>query len=288
MGRRLLLLLVCLQPLGCTSLIFRPMAEHVLTPDRISLEYRDVDFEAADGVKLHGWFLPAQAVDKTVGKGYVGERPGACTLLFLHGNAQNISTHIASVFWLPAKGVNVFLFDYRGYGRSAGRPDLAGAHLDFAAALDRLMVLPEVDPERVVVLGQSLGGSIAIVGLARSPHKERVRALVTDGAFSDYRAIAREKLAGFFLTWPLQWPLSYTFDGDHRPLEAIAEISPIPVLIIQGLADQVVPPHHGEALYAAAGEPKELWLLPETEHINTFMAAANRARLLAYLQRCDA
>lgn len=287
MWRRLFLLVAGLLPLGCTNLIFVPMADHVLAPDQIGLAYRDVGFEAADGVKLHGWFLPAQAVGKTVSKGRAGERTKACTLLFAHGNAENVSTHIASVWWLPAEGVNVFLFDYRGYGRSGGKPDLAGAHLDFAAALERLMVLPEVDPGRVVVLGQSLGGSIAIVGLARSPHKARVRALITDSAFSDYRAIVREKLAGFFLTWAFQWPLSFTIDGDHRPLEAIAEISPVPVLTIHGLADQVVPPHHGEALHAAAGEPKELWLLPDSGHIKTFLDPANRARLLDYLRRCD-
>lgn len=285
MWRRLLLLLACLQPLGCTSLIFLPMAEHVLAPDQIGLAYRDVGFAAADGVELHGWFLPA--VGKTVGKGSAGDGDKACTLLFAHGNAENISTHIASVFWLPAAGVNVLLFDYRGYGRSGGVPDLAGAHLDFAAALDHLMALAEVDPDKVVVLGQSLGGSIAIVGLARSPHRQRVRALITDGAFSDYRAIVREKLAGFWLTWPLQWPLSLTIDGDHRPLEAIARLSPVPVLTIHGLADQVVPPHHAEALHAAAGEPKALWLLPGTEHIKTFLNEANRTRLLDYLARCD-
>lgn len=288
MWRRLLPLLACLLPLGCTNLIFVPMEQHVLTPDRIGLDYRDVSFQAVDGVALHGWFLPAQVVGETVGKRSADGRPRPCTLLFAHGNAENISTHIASVFWLPAAGVNVLLFDYRGYGRSEGLPDLAGAHLDFAAALDHLMALPGVDPDRVAVLGQSLGGSIAIVGLARSPHKARVRALITDGAFSDYRAIVREKLAGFFLTWPLQWPLSFTIDGDHRPLEAIAEISPVPVLTIHGLADQVVPPHHAEALHAAARDPKELWLLPETEHIKTFLEEANRIRLLDYLKRCDA
>jgi len=201
-----LLLLVLLQLAACTGVIFRPTAELVQTPDQLGLFYRDVDFAASDGLALHGWFLPAQR----------GSGDKACTLLFAHGNAQNISTHIASVAWLPGAGINVFLFDYRGYGRSAGRPDLPGAHLDFLAALDWVMSRPEVDPDRVAVLGQSLGGAIAIVGLARSPHKARVRALITEGAFSDYRGIVREKLAESVLTWPLLWPLSATIDGDHR------------------------------------------------------------------------
>lgn len=284
--RRRLAILLCLPLAACTGLLFQPMREHVLRPDQIGLEYREVGFAAADGVGLHGWFLPAQIVDETTGKGRASGVQTACTLLFLHGNAQNISTHIASVWWLPAEGVNVFLFDYRGYGGSAGEPDLAGAHLDFAAALDTLMKMPGIDPGRIVVLGQSLGGSIAIEGLARSPHKARVRALIVDGAFSDYRGIAREKLNDFFLTWALQWPLSLTIDDSYRPLEAIARISPVPVLVIQGTADVVVPPHHGEALHAAARAPKELWLLEGMEHIKTFLEAPNRERLLDYLKPC--
>ena len=85
------------------------------SPRDAGFDFEDVNFTASDGMALHGWFLPAQGI---------GARESGCTLLFAHGNAQNISTHIASVAWLPAEGVNVFLFDYRGYGRSAGRPDL--------------------------------------------------------------------------------------------------------------------------------------------------------------------
>ena len=106
-------LLVTLQLGACTSLLFYPQRELVLTPDRVGLAYRDVWFKAADGTRLHGWFLPA---------GMNVVRGEACTVLFLHGNAENISTHIGNVAWLPGKGYNVFLFDYRGYGRSAGEP----------------------------------------------------------------------------------------------------------------------------------------------------------------------
>jgi uncharacterized protein len=175
---------------GCTGVIFQPMHELVLTPDQIGLDYEEVEFAAADGVRLHGWFLPARA-------------PRRGSILFLHGNAQNISTHIASVAWLPAKGFDVLLFDYRGYGRSEGSPSLPGLHLDFEAALEALLARPDVEPDRVVVFGQSLGASLAITALAASPRRQQVRALIIEGAFTSYRALAREKLGDFWLTWPL-------------------------------------------------------------------------------------
>ena len=256
---------------GCTGLVFQPLRGHLLTPDQIGLAYRDVEIVAADGVHLHGWFLPASA-------------PRQGSVLFLHGNAQNVSTHIASVAWLPAAGFDVLLLDYRGYGRSAGTPSLDGLHLDFAAALAALLAMPDVDPQRVVVFGQSVGGAIAITALAGSPDKEDVRALVVEGVFTGYRALAQEKLAGFWPTWLLQWPLSLTIDDRYRPVERIGELAPLPVLILQGTADQVVPAHHGSALFAAAGEPKRLWLLPDTGHIQAFASVDNRRRLRAWLE----
>ncbi len=189
---------------GCTGVIFQPMHQLVLTPDQIGLDYEEVEFEAADGVPLHGWFLPAQA-------------PRRGSILFLHGNAQNISTHIASVAWLPAQGFDVLLFDYRGYGESEGSPSLAGLHLDFEAALQALLARPEIERDRVIVFGQSLGGSLAITALAASPLRHQVRALIVEGAFTSYRALAREKLADFWLTWPVAGAAR----PDHRrPLPA--------------------------------------------------------------------
>jgi fermentation-respiration switch protein FrsA (DUF1100 family) len=264
-----LVLLLALGLAGCTGLVFQPMHQMVLTPDELGLAYREVNFTTADGVRLNGWFLPARA-------------PRRGSVLFLHGNAENISTHIANVAWMPAAGVDVFLFDYRGYGRSGGEPSLDGLQLDFAAALRTLLGMPEADPERIVVFGQSLGAAVAITGLAASPDKDKVRALVVEGAFTSLRALAREKLAGFWLTWPLQWPLSLTID-DYRPIDVIGKLAPLPILIIQGEADHVVPAHHGIALFEAAGQPKQLWLLPGIGHIQAFTRVANRRRLRDYL-----
>ena len=147
--------------------------------------------------------------------------------------------------------------------------------------------MDDVDGGRVVVYGQSLGGAVAPVALAASPYRQRVRALVVEGAFSGYRDIAREKLAGLWLTWPLQGPLSLTVDDGYRPLEAIAEISPTPVLVVHGTDDRIVPSHHGEALFAAAGPPKDLWLVSGAGHLEVFADGNRRRRLARYLAaRC--
>jgi fermentation-respiration switch protein FrsA (DUF1100 family) len=255
---------------GCTGVIFHPMRELVRTPDQIGLEYEEVEFAAADDVRLHGWFLPARL-------------PRRGSILFLHGNAENISTHIASVAWLPAQGFDVLLFDYRGYGRSEGSPSLAGLQLDVEAALTTLLARPAIDPDRIIVFGQSLGASLAITALAASPRRLQVRALVIEGAFTSYRELAREKLAGFWLTWLLQVPLGLTIDDRYRPIDAIAGLAPLPLLIVHGEADRVVPPDHALALYEAARPPKTLWLVPGAGHISAFTTPGTRTELVAYL-----
>lgn len=267
-----LILLVLLNTLlsGCTHLFFHPQAEHVLSPNQLGLIYEDVYLTPDNATRLHGWLLPAQ-----------GEPRG--TVLFLHGNAENISTHIGSVHWLPVAGYNVFLFDYRGYGKSQGQPDVAGSLADIETALRFVTHDERLKTNGVVVFGQSLGGALAIEASAHSNHRALIRAVITESAFSDFRAIAREKLAAFWLTWPLQYPLSWLVTAEYSPLSSISLLKPTPVLIIHGERDPVVPPHHGERLYAAAHEPRQLWLIPEGLHIDAMSRADFRARFKDYL-----
>ena len=257
---------------GCTTLFFQPQKNHVLSPERFELEYEDVNFKSADGVMLHGWFLPAQ-----------GKAKG--TVLFLHGNAENISTHILSVYWLPGRGYNVFMFDYRGYGRSQGQADVAGALADTEAALRTLTERPDIDPDRIVVLGQSLGGALAISAVAQSQLRNHTKAVIADSAFSSYNTITREKMAGFWLTWPLQWLPWLTIDDTFSPVNAIAKISPIPLLIIHSEQDRIIPVHHANHLFNAAQDPKELWISSPGGHIETLTYERNRVKLLQYLEK---
>ena len=255
---------------GCSGVFFQPYRGHAQTPENLGLMYEDVQFQAGDGIPLHAWFLPAE-----------GKAQG--TILFLHGNAENISTHIMSVRWLPTRGFNVFLLDYRGYGASGGAASLSGVQDDMDAALRTVLARNDVNPDRVVVLGQSLGGAIAIYNVAHSPYRRHIRALVVESVFASYRQITREKLADFWLTWPLQWPLSWTVSDEYSPSAAVAGVSPIPLLIIHGDRDPIVPPHHGQRLFDLAREPKQLWVIPGGRHIQVFQSQIYRDRFVAYL-----
>ncbi len=271
-GRTLCLLISALLLSACSNAFFYPMKLLLRTPADLDLNYEEVHFASLDEVKLHGWFLPA-------------ENAALGTVLFLHGNAENISTHIGAVMWLPKADYNVFLFDYRGYGHSAGQADLTGAHLDSAAALRYLRTRADIDPHRLIVFGQSIGGAIAWTTVAHED-QSGIRALVVESAFSSYRGIAREKLAGSLLTWAFQWPLALTIDDDYSPLRHAHALDSVPKLIIHGETDPVVPLAHAQRLYAAAGGDKQLWVVPHGGHIEAFGKYHRdyRPALLAYFQ----
>lgn len=257
---------------GCTQVFFQPQHQLIDTPTRVGVAYDSETIQAQDGTKLNAWFLPAQ-----------GEAKG--TILFLHGNAENISTHFRSVAWLPAQGYNVLALDYRGYGASEGLPTLAGAQQDIDAALKHLLVHKNVDPNRIVIFGQSLGGALAIFYSAHSAYRANIRGLISDSAFADYRQIARDNLAKFTLTWPFQWLPWLLIDNDYTPKDAVALLSPIPLLIIHGDNDQAINMKHGERLYAQGKQPKELMIVPKAGHIQSLADAEVRERFLAFVQQ---
>lgn len=265
----LLLLFIVLFTAGCTSFFFYPRKELIDNPVARRFSPEDVYFKTSDGLTLHGWFFKA--------------RDARGTVLVLHGNAENISTHASGVLWLVPEGFNVFIFDYRGYGRSEGRPTVAGVHKDADAALETLFSMEGVNKDRIVVLGQSLGGAVAVYTLANSPHKSRIKALVIESAFSSYRRIAREKTGQVCCTWPFQYPLSFTVNDRYSPVRWIGKISPTPVLILHGEQDPVVPLHHGRILFDAALPPREFWETATPGHIRSFAGEAVRQRLAAYL-----
>lgn len=258
---------------GCSSVFFYPDQVTYITPDRLNLEFEDVFVETPDGETLHGWWLPASSEPKG-------------TVYFLHGNAQNISSHIMNVAWLPEKRYNVFLIDYRGYGRSTGAPDIEGTLHDAETGLRWLVDQPDVQNQPLFLLGQSLGGALGTALASEWVKRDEqppLDGVILDGTFSGFRAIAREKLGDFWLTWPLQIPLSWTITDEYEAYERIGDISPVPVMVIHSVRDGIIPFHHGKRLYEAAEEPKT-FLQTDTPHASTFVIPGYQDEVLEFME----
>ena len=271
-GLILILLTTFLLAPACTYLFFKPTKDFVMNPELLKYSPADVYFKSADGLTLHGWYFRAK------------EECGA--ILICHGNVENLSTHVMLDLWLIDAGYNLFIFDYRGYGRSEGTPDAQGINRDAEAALETLLFnLPRAYHDNIIVFGKSLGGAVAVYTVANSPHKNRVKALILDSAFSSYRAIAREKVADSVIGWPFQYPLSWLVNDDFSPAKCISKIAPIPLVIIHVKYDEVVPEHHGRVLFDSALQPKEFWEIELPGHVKSQADEGTRKKLLDYLAR---
>jgi len=257
---------------GCSSLLFYPEPGQPVTPKAAGLDYSDVTLTAADGTRLHGWWLPAK-------KGV----PLKGTVLHLHGNGGNLAYHLGATAWLPEQGYQVLMLDYRGYGLSQGEPGLPAVYQDIDAAFDWLQHEPQARGLPLIVLGQSLGGAMGIHYLSEHPQqRERITALVLDGVPASYRGVARHMLAGSWLTWPLQVPLAALVPDDDSALQAMPRLQGLPKLIYHSLDDQVVPLANGVQLYQAAPPPRVLQPT-RGEHVQTFNEPVWREVLLRFL-----
>ena len=240
---------------GCNHLFYNPTPHEYLTPAYLDLEYEDVYFQSKDGTKLHGWFLPAQS----------GNAKG--TVVHFHGNAENLTHFFFHVFYFPQRDYNLFMFDYRGYGKSEGVPETAGIYQDALAALAYIKTRPDVDSQRLVLFGQSLGGAL-VLRMMGAEKPQGVVAVATEGAFYAHRQIAEEKMQEVWFTRPFKYPLAQLlFEDDYAAAPVISNISPVPLLVIHGKKDDIVPYHHGQQIFEAAREPKWMWTIENGRHI---------------------
>lgn len=209
--------------------IFYPMKGVVGTPEDVGLAYEDVNFEAWDGTRLNGWFVP-------------GEKAGL-TFIFCHGNAGNIGHRLEKLKIMHGLGVNIFIFDYRGYGNSEGVPSESGLYSDAAGAYRYIVEEREISEDNIVLYGESIGGAVA-VDLAV---KINVKGLITEDTFTSVKDLAK-----------IAYPFLPRFMFSNR-LNCIMKIGGVKSskLIIHSVDDEIVPFHLGEKLFDAAREPKE-------------------------------
>lgn len=238
--------------LSCNHLFYYPDQQLYLTPEKMKLTYSEKILHLdQDEVDLTLWVMSRQS-----------EKNANTVVLHFHGNAENMSSHFLFTAWLVKEGFDLVTMDYRGYGKSTGTPSREGLVSDAIATID--WVRAAYPQKRLVVVGQSLGGAVAIPALVRS--KSKVDALVIESSFDSYRKIAREKLSNIWLTWPLQWPLSFLVSDSLSPVDDAGKIK-IPVLDIHGEEDPVVPIAAGEKLFKALGSKnKEFWKISKAGH----------------------
>ncbi len=224
----------------------QPGRELAATPADAGLDYEDVSIETADGVKLHGWYIPG---------------PSSRVLLFFHGNAGNISHRLESIRQFHHLGLSVFIIDYRGYGQSKGRASENGLYLDAEAAWRYLTRTRGVDPGDVVIFGRSLGASVAAWLAAR----HEPLALIVESSFSSVPDIARE-----IYPWlPVRWLSRLR----HATVDYVRDVR-CPVLVIHSRDDEIIPFHHGEAILAATPEPRSFLEL-RGSHNEAYLLDAN-------------
>lgn len=269
--RALALLLACLWLVGCSGLLFYPEPGLPITPERAGLQYRDIELRAADGTRLHAWWLPAKAGVKVKG-----------TVLHLHGNGGNLAWHLGGVHWLPEQGYQVLMLDYRGYGLSAGKPRLPEVYQDIDAAFAWLEQAPQVQGAPLFVLGQSLGGALAVHYLAEHPERRSaLQGMALDGVPASYRDVARYALSTSWLTWPLQVPLSWLVPDADSAINSIDQLQGLPLMIYHSVDDTIVPLSNGRRLYQAARPPRA-FQATHGSHVQTFAEPAWRQSLLAF------
>lgn len=269
--RKLALLLTMAWLAGCSSLLFYPEPGLPITPERAGLEYRDIELRAADGTRLHAWWLPAK-----LGVAFKG------TVLHLHGNGGNLAWHLGGVHWLPEQGYQILMLDYRGYGLSEGKPRLPEVYQDIDAAFAWLEQAPQVQGTPLFLLGQSLGGALGVHYLAQHPERlSALQAIALDGVPASYRDVGRYALNKSWLTWPLQVPLSWLVPDSDSAIYSIDRLAGMPLLIYHSVDDTIVPLSNGQRLYQAAHPPRA-FQATRGPHVQTFAEPAWRQTLLAF------
>lgn len=261
---------------GCANnLFYVPDSKEYHSAPHLLLNREDVWFKSLDGTKLHGWFIPSQW-NEALG-----------TIIHYHGNAQNLTSHVSFTSWFTKAGYNLFIFDYRGYGKSGGSLDKEGIHRDSVAALRYILSRDDVDDQKLIVLGQSLGGNNALAAVDEvKPNK--LKAVIIDSTFFSYREIGKDVIGKVPLLKYMRTPLSWVLlNNDHSAKDTIASVSPTPLMIYHDKGDNVIPYHHSEMLFDIAPEPKELKLVNHGHHTSALNYQEHRREILTWLNSID-
>jgi alpha-beta hydrolase superfamily lysophospholipase len=252
---------------GCTSMFFYPDRTTYRTPEFYGLAYDEVYFDSKDKLRLHAWHIYPHASSKGL-------------IFVAHGNAQNLSSHFTSWVWLIEEGYELFIFDYRGYGKSEGESSLEGSIEDTKVALDYLQ---EHYTKDYVACGQSLGGTLLLNALEQRDNA-KVKAVIIDSTFRGFSDIASDKMSQVWLTWPFQWIPYLSMSHDYDAIDRVQQVKR-PLLFLHGSLDKTVSPNNSWQLFNMASYPREFWLVKNADHTQALENENVRKDFLEFLDK---
>lgn len=261
---RYLSILILLSLCSCSKLFLHPREELEFIPKDLGYKYSDVFIKTESG-KLHAWFLPASKKPKG-------------TVLFLHGNAGNISSHFTTAAWIVNYGYNLIMPDYSGYGKSEGDSDLNTIHRDLEPVLAYLSKKPELKP--IAIWGQDVGASLGMYLSANSFYRSNLCLMVAEGTLVSYQEMLKKRIENYSLLKPISGPLSTLANDSLSAKKYISKISPLPLLMVHGTKDNIVPIAQAQKLFKSAIAPKEFWKIDGAQHINSFFRNPKRQMAL--------
>jgi pimeloyl-ACP methyl ester carboxylesterase len=246
-----LIVMLCLLT-GCgleNRLIFHPATGIARTPRDVGLDYQDLYFTTADNVRLNGWFIP--------------HPQASATMVWFHGNAGNIGDRVNNIKLLHDKTrISIFIFDYRGYGRSPGSSSETTTYLDGEAAMNFVRSQLQIESKNLLIFGRSLGAAVA----AEMASRHDSRAVILESPFASIREMAKV----VFPALPIGPLLSAKFDV----IDKVGKIT-VPLLVLHGDQDGIIPFEQGQRVFAAARQPKQFYPITGAGHNDTFITGGD-------------
>ena len=244
---------------------YAPFKKVPRTPRYYSLKYEKIHFRSADKTKLFGWFIPAKK----------GVKKAKATIVFSHGNAGSVGYHLGFVYRMVKDGFNVFLYDYRGYGYSEGKPDKEGIIADAVAAFK--YVDSRNDVKDVISIGHSLGGAKSVAALTQYQPRN-LKGIVFISSFSSYRKIGKKMIGDI---------AERVISNTYNPEDLVKKLPKVPFLVLHGKRDIIIPVSHARAIYELANKPKALIISDKAGHNDIFHISngAVHRKLVKWMER---
>ena len=254
------IILIALMSIFQSKLIYFPYTDINTNPQSIGLEYESIIFKSSDKTELHAWYIP--------------KKDAKTTLLFLHGNAGNISHRLDSIKIFNSLGMNVFIFDYRGYGNSDGRANEQNTYDDAKSAWDYLLKNKKVKAEDIIIFGRSLGGAIA----TNLGTKVQPKGMILESTFTSIKEFASD-VYPFLPTFLIYF--------NYETTKYLKDLN-YPILVVHSEDDDIIPFRYGEAVFKNTNEPKSFVKI-RGDHNYGFLYSKDiyLPALKKFLQECD-